>query len=68
MTKAVQLSDEAYARLKTLKRDDESFSDVVLRIVGRGGSLRDLGDLRTREEAERAESWIREIDQLDEPE
>lgn len=32
MTKQVQLSDAAYKLLKAHKRDDESFSDVVLRL------------------------------------
>ncbi|MHB8632559.1 MAG: antitoxin VapB family protein [Thermoplasmatota archaeon] len=31
MTKVVQLSDEAYARLRARKRGSDSFSDVVLR-------------------------------------
>lgn len=68
MTKAVQLSDEAYARLRTLKRDDESFSDVVLRITGREGSLRDLGKRRSPENLDRAERWIEAADELDHPE
>ncbi|BAJ50416.1 hypothetical protein CSUB_C0556 [Candidatus Caldarchaeum subterraneum] len=34
MTKVISLSDEAYAALKRIKREGESFSDVVLRLVG----------------------------------
>jgi predicted CopG family antitoxin len=33
VVKHVSLSDEAYNRLKQAKRDSESFSDVILRIV-----------------------------------
>ena len=33
MVRHVSLSDEAYERLKKAKKDSESFSDVVLRIV-----------------------------------
>lgn len=33
MAKTVQLSDEAYGRLAALKREGESFSDVVNRLV-----------------------------------
>ncbi|HLE97839.1 MAG TPA: antitoxin VapB family protein [Candidatus Thermoplasmatota archaeon] len=33
MARQVQLADEAYARLSALKRDGESFSDVVLRLT-----------------------------------
>jgi predicted CopG family antitoxin len=32
MTKVISLSEKAYGTLKKLKRSDESFSDVVLRI------------------------------------
>ena len=35
MTKMISLSNKAYQTLKDLKRPDESFSDVVLRIAGR---------------------------------
>jgi predicted CopG family antitoxin len=34
MTKVVSLSKKAYQTLKELKRSNESFSDVVLRIAG----------------------------------
>ncbi len=32
MTKVISLSEKAYGTLKKLKREDESFSDVVLRL------------------------------------
>lgn len=32
MTKVISLSEKAYGTLKKLKRNDESFSDVVLRL------------------------------------
>ena len=35
MTKVVSLSKKAYQTLKELKRPNESFSDVVIRISGR---------------------------------
>jgi predicted CopG family antitoxin len=34
MTKVISLSNKAYQTLKDLKRPGESFSDVVLRVVG----------------------------------
>jgi predicted CopG family antitoxin len=34
MTKIISLSNEAYQKLKNSKRPGESFSDVVLRVVG----------------------------------
>jgi predicted CopG family antitoxin len=34
MTKVISLSNEAYQKLKNSKKPGESFSDVVLRVVG----------------------------------
>jgi predicted CopG family antitoxin len=34
MTKVISLSERAYGTLKKLKRPNESFSDVVLRMTG----------------------------------
>ncbi len=34
MTKVISLSEKAYGTLKKLKRPNESFSDVVMRIAG----------------------------------
>ena len=33
-TKTITLTDEAYQQLRAMKRDDESFTDVVLRVTG----------------------------------
>lgn len=64
MTKVVQLSDEAYGLLRGLKRPDESFSDVVLRI-GRRGDLRELRQVISPKEARAMARSIRAIDELD---
>lgn len=64
MTKVVQLSDSAYAHLRSLKRADESFSDVVLRLTRRG-DLTGLKGLRTRREIAAARRAIAAIDRLD---
>ncbi len=37
MTKVISLSERAYGTLKKLKRPNESFSDLVLRITGQQG-------------------------------
>lgn len=34
-SKTISVSDEAYARLKALKRPNESFSDTINRLTGR---------------------------------
>lgn len=41
MSHQVRLEDDVYERIKANKRDDESFSDAVERLIG-GRSLRDL--------------------------
>lgn len=64
MTKVVQLSDEAYARLRSLKLPGESFSDAVLRLAGRG-DLRKLAGLRTPRALRAAEKLVADIDALD---
>jgi len=60
-TKTITLTDEAYERLREMKRDDESFTDVVLRVTGSDrdvmkgfGSWADT-DLRDAVEATRNE-------------
>jgi predicted CopG family antitoxin len=44
MSHQVRLEDDVYERIKASKRDDESFSDAVERLIG-GHSLRDLRDV-----------------------
>lgn len=66
MSKVVQLSDEAYGLLRTLKRPGESFSDVVMRVAG-GRSLRELQKIVTPREAKEMARSIAQIDKLDRP-
>jgi predicted CopG family antitoxin len=64
-TKNISLTDEAYERLRRRKNDEESFTDVVLRLTsddpedfsdiageGAGASFDDLKQTRVRTEAE----------------
>lgn len=57
MSKNIRLSEEAYDRLEANKREDETFSDVVLRLAGEP-SLRELAGILTDEEADALESAI----------
>ena len=66
VTKVVQLSDEAYRRLRSRKRSGESFSDVVLRMTATG-SLADLEGTMTAAEARTARKWIESANRLDRP-
>lgn len=57
MSKNVRLSDAAYARLEAHKREDETFSEVVLRLAGER-SLLDLAGILTDEQADALEAAI----------
>ncbi|NUE02261.1 hypothetical protein HUB97_07130 [Halorubraceae archaeon YAN] len=52
MSKSIRLSDEAYERLKAHKEDDETFTDVVLRLAGEHSLLELVGILDDEEAAE----------------
>jgi predicted CopG family antitoxin len=51
MSKSIRLSEEAYDRLAAHKRDDETFSEVVLRLAGER-SLLELAGVLSDEDAE----------------
>ncbi|SMO83823.1 antitoxin VapB family protein [Halorubrum cibi] len=51
MSKSIRLSEDAYERLEARKREDETFLDVVLRIVGER-SLLELAGILSDEEAD----------------
>lgn len=51
MSKSIRLSEEAYERLAAHKGDDETFSEVVLRLAGER-SLLELAGLLSDEEAD----------------
>lgn len=44
-TKTISLTDDAYHRLKKMKRPGESFSDVVQRLTGREDLMRFAGTI-----------------------
>ena len=51
MSKSIRLSEEAYDRLAAHKREDETFSEVVLRLAGER-SLLELAGILSDEEAD----------------
>lgn len=59
MSKSIRLSEEAYERLDAHKADDETFSDVVLRLAGER-SLLDLAGILSDEEADALRDAITE--------
>jgi len=59
MSKSIRLSEEAYERLAAHKREDETFSDVVLRLAGER-SLLELAGVLNDEEADELRTVIAE--------
>ncbi|MHA1649033.1 MAG: antitoxin VapB family protein [Candidatus Helarchaeota archaeon] len=54
MAKTIAVSDEVYELLSKLKLPKESFSDVIKRIIKRGGKLMDIAGKKTITK----EEWI----------
>ncbi len=49
-TKTISITEEAYERLASKKASSESFSDVIIKITGKG-SLMDIAGILTKEES-----------------
>jgi len=64
MSHQIRLEDDMYERIKANKRDDESFSDAVERLIG-GRSLRDLRGVFDEDQVNEMRSAIEEADQQD---
>ncbi|AZH24045.1 antitoxin VapB family protein [Haloplanus aerogenes] len=64
-SKTIRLDEDVYERLRENKRDDETFSEAVERLMG-GRSLAELGDvLDDGSRVERMETAIAEADEAD---
>ncbi len=59
MAKSIRLSEEAYDRLTAHKREDETFSDVVLRLAGER-SLLELAGILSDDEADALREAVEE--------
>jgi predicted CopG family antitoxin len=59
MSKSIRLSEEAYERLAAHKREDETFSEVVLRLAGER-SLLELAGILDNEEADALREAVEE--------
>ena len=58
-TKTISIKEEAYNRLYSKKKENESFSDVIFRLTGKGSILRFAGIWKD-EEADKVEKAIKE--------
>jgi predicted CopG family antitoxin len=59
MSKSIRLSEDAYERLAAHKREDETFSEVVLRLAGER-SLLDIAGVLSDEAADELRDAISE--------
>ncbi|WP_254524401.1 antitoxin VapB family protein [Natrinema caseinilyticum] len=64
MSHQIRLEDDVYERIKANKRDDESFSDTVERLIG-GRSLRDLRDVFDEDQVSEMREAVETADQDD---
>ncbi|QSW99794.1 antitoxin VapB family protein [Haloterrigena alkaliphila] len=64
MSHQIRLEDDVYERIKANKRDNESFSDAVDRLIG-GRSLRDLRDVFDDNQVSEMREAIEAADQAD---
>ena len=73
MTKVISLSDEAYSELKKLKKEGESFSDVVIKVtrkerkplsayLGKWSDPKDLDRIKKELESERKRAKTRDVE------
>ena len=58
-SKTITISEDAYERLKSLKEEDESFSDVINKIT-RERSLLEIAGILSEDEADELEEIIKE--------
>ena len=61
MTKTITIKDEVYRKLAGIKRDDESFSELIERLVEGTSSRETLAKLRGRVEFRDKEKMFSEI-------
>lgn len=63
MVKTISISDEVYEKLKKMKLQGESFSDVINRLIERRTKISDIAEMviLTEEEAKKIEELLREM-------
>ena len=57
-TRTISITEEAYERLKAKKNNNESFSDIILKITGKA-MLSDFAGILSKDEADKLEARIK---------
>ena len=60
-TKSVRLDEDVYETVKAKKKEDETMSEAIERLIG-GKSILDLYDTVSEEDADKMEEAIEEMD------
>ncbi|SDF46514.1 antitoxin VapB family protein [Halorientalis regularis] len=60
-TKTIRLDEDVYDRVRAEKRDDETFSEAIDRLIG-GPSLLELTGILSPEEADEFQEVIDDVD------
>jgi predicted CopG family antitoxin len=63
-TKSVQLDDDVYERVKAHKREDETVSETIDRLIG-APSLHDLGGILDEDQVDEMRKTIEDADEED---
>ena len=63
-TKNISITEEAYRRLASLKKRNESFSEIIMEITGKRAKLRDFHGILSGASADVLENSIRESRKL----
>jgi len=63
MVKTISISDEVYKKLKKMKLEGESFSDVINRLIERRTKISDIAEMNilTEEEAKKIEELLKKF-------
>jgi len=59
-TKNISITEEAYRRLASLRKDNESFSEIIIEVTGKRAKLRDFHGIISNETADILEKSIKE--------
>jgi len=63
VVKTISISDEVYEKLKKMKLEGESFSDVINRLIERRTKISDIAEMNilTEEEAKKIEELLKKL-------